>query len=92
MCSQYSRKAMVLTIVCFIFCKWIAMIFTIMSYENAEQANELWIVGKNDLAQQKELDAQKNYKLGAWIAIICFVLEVIISTVAVIGMMLLFTI
>lgn len=83
--SQYTTKSMVLAVICFVLCKWIAIIFAVIAYEKAEQANSLWGTEQNDAAIQLEQEAQRNYNIGLWVAIVCFVLEIVISTIVVLA-------
>ncbi len=80
-----STSAIVWAVICFMLCKYIALIFFVLAYDKYEKASNYMLAREYDLAQLLIDDAKKNMTIGIWVAVICMILEVAIATVVVIG-------
>ena len=80
-----TTPAIIWSVVSFIFCKWIAMIFFIMAYDKYESSHSCLVLQNQETALLEYKTAEHYMRIGIIIFIICLIIEIIVSTIVVIA-------
>ena len=80
-----TTSAMVWCVVSFLCWKWIPMIFFVMAYEKYDKAHNYTILREEEIARMECNTADHNLHVGIVLFFIFLILEIVISTIAVLA-------